>query len=97
MAHKAAGGSTSLGRDSQSQRLGIKKYAGEVVRPGNIIVRQRGTKIHPGLNVMKGSDDTIFATANGTVSYKTKKVPRYSGKLVNRTYVHVTATKTPKK
>ncbi|MBN1231188.1 MAG: 50S ribosomal protein L27 [Anaerolineales bacterium] len=71
MAHKKGGGSSRNGRDSESKRLGIKKYAGEVVRPGNIIVRQRGTKIKPGLNVGLGKDYTIFAVADGKVLFET--------------------------
>lgn len=71
MAHKKGGGSSRNGRDSNSQRLGVKKYGGEAVRSGNIIVRQRGTKIKPGLNVMVGKDDTLFAVANGVVKYDT--------------------------
>lgn len=69
MAHKKGGGSSRNGRDSQSQRLGVKKYGGELVVSGNILVRQRGTKIHPGLNVGIGKDDTLFATADGIVVY----------------------------
>lgn len=69
MAHKKGGGSTRNGRDSQSQRLGVKRYGGQLVRSGNILVRQRGTRIHPGLNVGKGSDDTLFATTDGVVMY----------------------------
>ena len=69
MAHKKAGGSTKNGRDSQSKRLGVKKFGGEAVRSGNILVRQRGTKIKPGLNVKAGKDDTLFATANGVVMF----------------------------
>ena len=69
MAHKKGGGSSRNGRDSQSQRLGVKKYGGEIVRSGNILVRQRGTRIHPGLNVGKGSDDTLFATIDGVVEF----------------------------
>ena len=71
MAHKKGGGSTRNGRDSNSKRLGVKKFGGEVVRSGNILVRQRGTKIHPGENVGRGGDDTLFATADGVVSYQT--------------------------
>ncbi|MCW5876990.1 MAG: 50S ribosomal protein L27 [Anaerolineales bacterium] len=71
MAHKKGGGSSRNGRDSQSKRLGVKVYAGEVVRSGNILVRQRGTKIHPGRNVGLGKDYTIFATADGRVVYET--------------------------
>jgi large subunit ribosomal protein L27 len=69
MAHKKGGGSSRNGRDSQSQRLGVKKYGGEKVLSGNILVRQRGTKIHPGLNVDIGKDDTLFAIADGIVLY----------------------------
>lgn len=69
MAHKKGQGSTRNGRDSQSKRLGVKKFGGEFVRAGGIIIRQRGTKFHPGLNVKRGGDDTLFATADGTVSF----------------------------
>ncbi len=79
MAHKKAGGSTSYGRDSQGQRLGVKKYAGEYVKTGNIIVRQRGTAIRAGDNVMKGSDDTLFASAPGLVKFSNKRLRRYTG------------------
>lgn len=70
MAHKKAGGKTRNGRDSESKRLGIKKYGGELVRAGNILVRQRGTKFHPGLNVGCGKDHTLFAKSDGIVSYR---------------------------
>jgi len=69
MAHKKGGGSSRNGRDSNSQRLGVKRYAGQFVLSGNILVRQHGTKIKPGLNVDAGRDDTLFATANGMVMY----------------------------
>ena len=69
MAHKKGGGSSRNGRDSNSQRLGVKKYAGERVLSGNILIRQRGTHIKPGLNVDVGKDDTIFATIDGLVVY----------------------------
>lgn len=72
MAHKKAGGKTRNGRDSQSKRLGIKKYAGQTVRAGSIIVRQRGTKIRPGENVGCGNDHTLFAKLDGVVQYKTQ-------------------------
>jgi len=72
MAHKKAGGSTRNGRDSESKRLGVKKYGGERVLAGNILVRQRGTKIHPGPNVGCGRDHTLFATADGNVKFVTK-------------------------
>ncbi len=71
MAHKKGGGSSRNGRDSLSKRLGVKKFGGELVRSGNIIVRQRGTKIKPGVNVGLGRDYTIFATIDGTVKYET--------------------------
>ncbi len=71
MAHKKGGGSSRNGRDSKSKRLGIKKFGGEFVIPGNILVRQRGTRIHPGLNVGMGKDYTIFATTEGRVVYDT--------------------------
>ena len=71
MAHKKGGGSSRNGRDSNAQRLGVKKYAGEIVLSGNIIVRQRGTHIKPGLNIGVGKDDTLFATAPGIVEFQT--------------------------
>ncbi len=72
MAHKKSGGSSSNGRYSEGRRLGVKKFGGESVIPGNIIIRQRGTKYHPGENVGLGKDYTIFATAEGKVEFKTK-------------------------
>ena len=72
MAHKKAGGSTRNGRDSQSKRLGVKKYGGEFVSAGNILVRQRGTKFHPGSNVGCGRDHTLFAKADGHVKFVTR-------------------------
>ena len=74
MATKKAGGSSRNGRDSAGRRLGVKKFGGEIVLPGNIIVRQRGTKFHPGINVGMGKDHTIFATINGTVKFKKTKL-----------------------
>lgn len=70
MAHKKGTGSTRNGRDSNAQRLGVKRYGGQVVKAGNIIVRQRGTKFHPGNNVGRGSDDTLFALVNGIVQFE---------------------------
>ncbi|MBI5197303.1 MAG: 50S ribosomal protein L27 [Nitrospirae bacterium] len=70
MAHKKGMGSTRNGRDSNSQRLGVKRYGGETVPAGSIIVRQRGTRIHPGLNVGKGVDDTLFARVTGVVRFE---------------------------
>jgi large subunit ribosomal protein L27 len=72
MAHKKAGGSTRNGRDSHSKRLGLKKFGGEIVVAGNIIVRQRGTQFHPGTNVACGRDHTLFATADGQVKFEEK-------------------------
>jgi len=69
MAHKKAGGSTRNGRDSKPKFLGVKKYGGQFVRAGNIIMRQRGTKFHPGSNVGRGGDDTLFALADGFVTF----------------------------
>jgi large subunit ribosomal protein L27 len=73
MAHKKAGGSSRNGRDSNAQRLGVKKFGGEAVIPGNIIVRQRGTKWHPGTGVGMGTDHTIFAMREGRVAFATKR------------------------
>ena len=81
MAHKKAGGSTRNGRDSESKRLGVKLFGGQVVKAGNIIVRQRGTKFFPGDNVGIGKDHTLFATAAGAVKFITKRD--------DRTYVNV--------
>ncbi|SFO72455.1 50S ribosomal protein L27 [Cohaesibacter marisflavi] len=81
MAHKKAGGSSRNGRDTAGRRLGVKKFGGELVIAGNIIIRQRGTKWHPGNNVGMGKDHTIFATTEGNVEFKTKSN--------GRTYVSV--------
>ena len=70
MAHKKAGGSSRNGRDSNSQRLGVKRFAGQFVKAGNILVRQRGTPLRPGHNVGRGSDDTLFALVDGVVEFK---------------------------
>jgi large subunit ribosomal protein L27 len=75
MAHKKAGGSTRNGRDSESKRLGLKRFGGQVVAAGNIIVRQRGTRFHPGKNVGLGRDHTLFAVVDGRVKYETKGRP----------------------
>lgn len=75
-AHKKGVGSSKNGRDSESKRLGVKRYDGQVVRAGNILVRQRGTKIHPGNNVMIGGDDTLFAVADGKVKFERKDKTR---------------------
>lgn len=83
MAHKKAGGSSRNGRDSAGRRLGVKKFGGEAVIPGNIIVRQRGTKFHPGANVGMGKDHTLFALTTGTV--------KFYRKAGNRSFVTVEA------
>ena len=83
MAHKKAGGSSKNGRDSESKRLGVKRFGGELVAAGNIIGRQRGTQFHPGENVGMGRDHTLFATAPGRVAFDTRG-PK------SRTYVRVT-------
>lgn len=72
MAHKKAGGSTRNGRDSESKRLGVKRYGGQAVTAGSIIIRQRGTQVHPGANVGLGKDHTLFATAAGVVKFDVK-------------------------
>lgn len=84
MAHKKAGGSTRNGRDSNAQRLGVKRYGGQVVKAGNILVRQRGTKFHAGDNVGIGKDHTLFATADGKVVFEVKG-PK------NRKYISIAA------
>ncbi len=89
MAHKKAGGSTSLGRDSVSKRLGVKMFAGQIAKPGNVLVRQRGTKIRAGQNVMRSGDDTLIATKAGIVSFQTKKITRFNGQKKLSKYVHV--------
>ena len=91
MAKKKAGGSTALGRDSISKRLGVKKYAGEHVKAGMIIIRQRGTKFRPGVNVKRGEDDTLYAATEGIVKFSSKQVPRFTGKLKKAQYVNVIA------
>lgn len=80
MAHKKGMGSTKNGRDSISKRLGVKRYAGQYVSAGSILVRQRGTKFHPGLNVGRGGDDTLFALTSGVVKFERRK---------GRTYISV--------
>ncbi|WP_394762883.1 50S ribosomal protein L27 [Phenylobacterium sp.] len=87
MAHKKSGGSSRNGRDSAGQRLGVKKFGGENVLAGNILVRQRGTKFYPGENVGLGRDHTLFATATGAVKFMTKRN--------DRTYVNVVVAAAP--
>ncbi len=76
MAHKKGQGSSRNGRDSNAQRLGVKRFGGENVLAGNILVRQRGTKFHPGVNVKRGGDDTLFAVADGIVKFEVKRGDR---------------------
>lgn len=82
MAHTKAGGTTKKNRDSIAKRLGVKKYGGEIVSSGNIIIRQRGTKYHPGLGVRIGNDDTIYSVTQGTVEFK-KRVGKMIVSVVN--------------
>jgi large subunit ribosomal protein L27 len=77
MAHKKGGGTTRNGRDSNAKRLGVKRFAGQEVTAGSILVRQRGTRIHPGADVGRGGDDTLFAKASGVVEYRTSGGRRY--------------------
>lgn len=93
MAHKKAAGSTQLGRDSHGQRLGVKIADGTHARAGQIIVRQRGTSIHPGANVRIGKDDTLYAATNGLVSFMKKRVRNFAGALKLRTFANVTEDK----
>ncbi|MFH1711988.1 MAG: 50S ribosomal protein L27 [Patescibacteria group bacterium] len=89
MAHKKAQGSTSNGRDSVAKRLGVKRSDGQAVQAGQIIIRQRGTKWRPGLNVKKGKDDTLYAAVDGKVKFKKKQMPNYHGALKLKTFVEV--------
>lgn len=89
MAHKKAGGSTRLGRDSAGQRLGVKVNHGEKINAGQIIIRQRGTKYFPGANVRRGKDDTVYAAVAGTVKFSSKKIKKFDGRLKTTTVVGV--------
>ena len=89
MAHKKAGGSTRLGRDSNPQYLGTKLNQGQFAKTGMVIIRQRGTKIHPGKNVLKGKDDTLYAGLSGVVKFTNKKRRRFDGALKMTKYVNV--------
>jgi large subunit ribosomal protein L27 len=89
MATKKAGGSTNNGRDSNSKRLGVKAFGSEFVSSGNIIIRQRGTKFHPGANVKRVCDDSLIALTDGVVAFKKKRVRTFTGNLKKRTYVSV--------
>lgn len=89
MAHKKAGGSTSYGRDSNAQRLGVKIFGGQLCKTGSIIVRQRGTNFYPGKNVALAKDHTLFATTNGIVKFSHRKKRAFNGKLHLAQFVHV--------
>ena len=89
MAHKKAGGSTDNGRDSNSKRRGVKLYGGQIARPGNIIIRQKGTKWFPGKGVSMGKDFTIFAMKEGVVSFTTKRQEKFNGQTHYDTIVNV--------
>lgn len=89
MAHKKSGGSTQLGRESHSKRLGVKIYGGQPVRPGQIIIRQRGSKYRPGPGVRQGADDTLYAAIEGTVKFTRKKIQRFTGALKKATFISV--------
>ena len=93
MSHKKAGGSTHLGRDSRPKYLGAKVGDGETVKSGSIIIRQRGTRIHPGKNVKKGKDDTLFSVVSGIVKFTQKKKIKFDGSLKMTKFANVIATK----
>lgn len=93
MAHKKAGGSTSLGRDSVSKRLGVKIFGNQKVGKGQVIVRQNGTKYQPGKNVRKGGDSTLYSLTDGTVKFQNKMVKKFHGNLQKTRIVNVEAAK----
>lgn len=89
MAHKKAAGSTRLGRDSQPKRLGIKIYGDQLAKAGQVIVRQRGLEYHPGVNVKRAGDDTLYAMVDGLVAFRQRMVKEFTGRLVHRRFVDV--------
>ena len=89
MAHTKSGGSTKLGRDSASKRLGIKRQEGQRVNAGEVLIRQRGTKYHPGLNLKKGADDTLYASKAGVVKFASKKKTNFDGNSKKVKFVQV--------
>lgn len=93
MAHTKAGGSTRLGRDSQSKRLGVKKFGDELVKAGNILIRQRGSKWVAGTNTKLGGDDTIYAATPGYVKFQKKAAKKFTGRKVEKTIVSVVPEK----
>ncbi len=93
MAHKKAGGSTQLGRDSLAKRLGVKLFEGQTAVPGAIIIRQRGSKFRAGKNVVRGGDDTLFSIVSGVVHFAKKKVRKFDGRLEYANFVSVLPAK----
>jgi large subunit ribosomal protein L27 len=93
MAHKLSGGSSGNLKDSKSKRLGLKLHDGQIAKAGSILVRQRGTKYHPGTNVRIGKDDTLFSVAEGIVKFTSKKLKKFNGQLKQTTIVNVEAEK----
>jgi len=93
MAHKKAGGSTSLGRDSKSKRLGVKIFGNQAVKTGQVIIRQKGTKYHAGKNVRMGGDSTLYSLANGLVKFQNKMTKKFHGNLRKTKVVNVEAVK----
>lgn len=89
MAHKKAAGSTQNGRDSQAKRLGVKIFGGQAAKAGNIIIRQRGTKYHPGDNVGIGKDHTLYAEITGVVKFQEKRMRKFNGRALKETVVNV--------
>jgi len=89
MAHKLGQGSSKNGRDSRSKRLGVKLFDGQLAITGNILIRQRGTKFRPGINVGKGNDDTLFALKDGVVKFSTKKVTSFTGQRIEKKFVNI--------
>ncbi|MDD5760606.1 MAG: 50S ribosomal protein L27 [Candidatus Pacebacteria bacterium] len=96
MAHTKSGGSTKLGRDSHAKRLGIKKFDGQKVETGNVLIRQRGTKWQPGANTRLGADDTIFSLKDGIVKYTTKRKKSFTGRIKKISVVNVISEKADK-
>ena len=97
MAHKKAGGSTALGRESQSKRLGIKLFEGQLAKKGEILVRQRGTRYHPGKNARRGGDDTLYSLIDGFVHFSKLRKKKFDGSLALRTFIGVLPDKVTKK
>lgn len=89
MAKTKQGGSTQLGRDSVSKRLGVKRFGGQFAKAGSVLIRQRGTKFHPGINVLRGADDTLFAATDGVVTFTYQRRKTFTGKTRSTTVVNV--------